>query len=72
MQIAEGQKVEIIKSVSPQWKQLGALLDFDPEGQTLDLIEAQHKLDGPVILLPGDHEVLAKGEREVGNLGSSN
>ena len=49
MQIAEGQKVEIIKSVAPQWKQLGALLDFDPEGQTLDLIEAQHKLDGPVI-----------------------
>jgi len=48
MRIAEEQKVEIIKSVAPQWQQLGALLDFDTEGRTLDLIEEQHKLNGPV------------------------
>jgi len=35
MRIAEEQKVEIIKSVAPQWQQLGALLDFDTEGRTL-------------------------------------
>lgn len=49
MKTAGGQKVEIIKSVAPHWRQLGAHLDFDPEGQTLDLIEAEHMhtLHGP-------------------------
>lgn len=48
MKTTGGQKIEIIKLVAPQWKQLGALLDFDTEGRTVDLIEAEHKLNGPV------------------------
>ena len=48
MKTARGEKIEIIKCVAPQWKQLGIHLNFDPEGRTLDLIEAEHKFDGPV------------------------
>ena len=48
MKTARGGRIEIIKCVAPQWKQLGILLDFDPKGRTLDLIEAEHKFDGPV------------------------
>ena len=39
-------KVEIIKSITPQWKQLGLLMDFDDEGRTVDLIKAEHQSDG--------------------------
>ena len=28
----KGKKVEIIKSLTPQWRQLGLLMDFDDEG----------------------------------------
>ena len=45
---ASREKMQIIKQIAPHWKQLGALLNFDPEGWKLDLIEAEHKLDGPV------------------------
>ena len=48
MKTARGERIEIIKCVAPQWKQLGIYLDFDPTGRTLDLIEAKHKFDGPV------------------------
>lgn len=43
-----GEKVQIINSVAPHWKQLGALLDFDDEGRTLSLIEADHQQKGHV------------------------
>lgn len=33
------------ESVAPKWKEL---LDFDPEGQTLELIEANNQLKGCV------------------------
>ena len=46
MKTVEGEKVEIIKSMTPQWKQLGLLMDFDKEGLTVDLIEAEHQLKG--------------------------
>ena len=39
-------KVEIIKSITPQWKQLGLLMDFDDEGRTVDLIETEHQMKG--------------------------
>ena len=45
---AGGEKVQIIKSLAPQWKELGALLDFDTEGRTLKLIEADHQQKGYV------------------------
>ena len=54
MKSTTGEKIKIIESVAPQWKELGDLLDFDPdldfdpEGQTLELIEANHQLRGHV------------------------
>ena len=48
MKTTTGEKIKIIESVAPQWKELGDLLDFDPEGQTLELIEANHQQKGHV------------------------
>ena len=48
MKTATGEKIKIIESVALQWKQLGDLLDFDPEGRTLELIEANNQLKGHV------------------------
>ena len=48
MKTTTGEKIKIIESVALQWKELGALLDFDPEGQTLKLIEANNQLRGPI------------------------
>ena len=39
-------KLEIIKSVTPQWRQLGLLMDFDDEGRTVDLIKAEYQSEG--------------------------
>ena len=47
MKTATGEKIKIIESVAPQWKELGDLLDFDSEGRTLELIEANQQ-KGPV------------------------
>ena len=46
MKTATGEKIKIIESVAPQWKELGDLLDFDPEGRTLELIEANNQQKG--------------------------
>ena len=46
MKTADGEKIEIIKSTTPQWKKLGYLMDFDKQGQTVDFIEAEYKLEG--------------------------
>ena len=43
MKTTTGEKIKIIESVAPQWKELGDLLDFDPEGRTLELIEANQQ-----------------------------
>ena len=48
MKTATGEKFKIIESVAPQWKELGDLLDFDPEGRTLELIEANNQQEGLV------------------------
>ena len=48
MKTTTGEKIKIIESVAPQWKELGDLLDFDPEGRTLELIEANHQQKGHV------------------------
>ena len=34
--------------MAPQWKELGYLLDFDPDGRKVMLIEADHKQEGVV------------------------
>ena len=39
-------KVEIIKHVAPRWRDVGLLLDFDPTGNPLNLI--QSKEQGPL------------------------
>ena len=46
MKTMKGEHVKIIMSVAPQWKELGALLDIDTEGRTLNLIEADHQREG--------------------------
>ena len=45
MKTATGEKIKIIESVAPQWKELGDLLDFDPEGRTVQLIEVNLQKD---------------------------
>ncbi|CAI8022600.1 hypothetical protein GBAR_LOCUS13255 [Geodia barretti] len=37
-----GEKIEIIKSLAPEWKSFGVHLNFDDMGSQLSLIEAQH------------------------------
>ena len=39
-------KISIITSVALQWKDLGVLLDFDPEGHNIKNIEADHRKEG--------------------------
>ena len=48
---AKGEKIEIIKTIAPDWKQVGLLMDFDPKGKKVASIEAEHahKRNGPVI-----------------------
>ena len=48
MKTTTGEKIKIIKLVAPQWKELGDLLEFDPEGRTLELIEANNQQKGHV------------------------
>lgn len=38
--------MEIIKSVAPKWKEFGLLLDFDPTGSELDIIDGDHGREG--------------------------
>ena len=46
MQTADGQKIEIIKMVASQWKDVGDLLDFDASGETLQRIQADEGQGG--------------------------
>ena len=48
MKTATGEKIKVIESVASKWKELGDLLDFDPEGRTLELIESNHQQKGHV------------------------
>ena len=45
MKMKKGEKIKIIESVAPKWKNLGDLLDLDAEGRTLELIEANQQKD---------------------------
>lgn len=42
----QGKRVEIIKSLAPKWKEFGLLLDFDPTGNELDIIDRDHRGEG--------------------------
>ena len=48
---AKGEKVEIIKTIAPDWKEVGFLMDLDPKGRKIANIEAEHTLkrNGPVV-----------------------
>ena len=41
LKTTDGGRVTIIQSLAPKWKNFGDLLDFDAEGERLDLIEAK-------------------------------
>ena len=42
-----GEKIEIVKSLAPEWKDFGIHLNFDAMGSQLSLIEAQHGKNNP-------------------------
>ena len=46
----KGEKIEIIKTIAPDWMEVGLLMDLDPMGRTVANIEAEHahKRNGPV------------------------
>ena len=45
LKFSSGKKVEVIKKVAAQWKELGYLFDFDAAGDALDLIAKKHPFD---------------------------
>jgi len=42
LKTADGDKIEIIETVAPDWKTVGYLMDFDPDGRKVNLIAAEH------------------------------
>ena len=48
---AKGEKVEIIKTIAPDWMEVGFLMDLDPKGRKIANIETEHALkrNGPVV-----------------------
>ena len=48
LKTSDGERFEIIKSLSPDWKAFGVLLNFDDLGSHLSLIEAQHGQTNPL------------------------
>ena len=46
MRTADGQKIEIVKTVASQWRDVGDLLDFDASGETLQRIQADEGQKG--------------------------
>ena len=47
LKTSSGERIEIIKSLAPNWKEFGVLLNFDEMGSQLSLIEAQHGKNNP-------------------------
>ena len=48
---AKGEKMEIIKTIAPDWMEVGFLMDLDPKGRKIMNIEAEHahKRNGLVV-----------------------
>ena len=61
LKTAEGEKVEIIKSLTPQWRQLGLLMDFDKDGRTVDLIETEYQMKGQTVCCQEVFKLWLKG-----------
>ena len=45
LRTAKGKKIFIVKRLTPYWRELGILLDFDDRGSQLDTIEKAHPTD---------------------------
>ena len=46
LKTTKGEKVNIIESIAPVWKDVGFLMDLDPEGRKVVHIEAEHRQNG--------------------------
>ena len=44
----DGENISILHHLAPEWKRFGTLLRFDPRGQALDIISADHLSEGCV------------------------
>ena len=46
-----GDRVEIIKTIAPDWKEVGILMDLDPNARKVECIETDHahKRNGSII-----------------------
>ena len=42
LKTTKGERVNIIESIAPVWKDVGYLMDLDPEGRKVEHIEAEH------------------------------
>ena len=42
LKTTKGERVNIIESIAPVWKDVGYLMDLDPEGRKVKHIEAEH------------------------------
>ena len=51
LKTTRGDKVEIIKTIAPDWKGVGILMDLDPNARKVERIETDHahKRNGSVI-----------------------
>jgi len=58
---AKGEKLEVVKSLTPHWRQLGLLMDFDKDGRTVDLIEAEHQMKGQTVCCQEVFKLWLKG-----------
>ena len=56
-----GEKLQISRSLTPQWRQLGVLMDFDKDGQTVDLIKAEHQSEGQTVCCQEVFKLWLKG-----------
>ena len=45
LRAAGGKKIQIIKKLTPSWRGLGILLDFDESGTQLDIIDSKYHSD---------------------------
>ena len=48
---SKGERIEIIKTIAPEWMNVGMLMDLDPNGRKVVNIESQHahKRNGLVV-----------------------
>jgi len=42
LKTTKGERVNIVESITPVWKDVGYLMDLDPEGRKVEHIEAEH------------------------------